>query len=84
MVEENINLKVDNQAAKNAIQDVTKDIDDLEKRIERISNARVNNNNTLSNTQVATAQGGLSDLYSDKTKLQQMLASVQKNGDTLV
>lgn len=82
MVEENINLKVDNQAAKDAIQDVTKDIDDLEKRIERISNARVNNNNTLSNKQVATAQGGLSDLYSDKTKLQQMLASVQKTGDT--
>lgn len=82
MVEENINLKVDNQAAKDAIQDVTKDIDDLEKLIERISNARVNNNNTLSNKQVATAQGGLSDLYSDKTKLQQMLASVQKTGDT--
>lgn len=82
MVEENINLKVDNQAAKDAIQDVTKDIDDLEKRIERISKARVNNNNTLSNKQVATAQGGLSDLYSDKTKLQQMLASVQKTGDT--
>ena len=74
MVEENINLKVDNQAAKDAVQDVTKDIDELEKRIERISNARVNNNNTLSNKQVATAQGGLSDLYSDKTKLQQMLA----------
>lgn len=84
MVEENINLKVDNQAAKDAIQDVTKDIDDLEKRIERISNARVNNNNTLSNKQVATAQGGLSDLYSDKTKLQQMLAGVQKTGDTEV
>lgn len=82
MVEENINLKVDNQAAKDAIKDVTKDIDELEKRIERISNARVNNNNTLSNKQVATAQGGLSDLYSDKTKLQQMLASVQKTGDT--
>ena len=48
MVEENINLKVDNQAAKDAIQDVTKDIDELEKRIERISNARVNNNNPLS------------------------------------
>ncbi|AIZ94634.1 lysin [Lactobacillus phage LfeInf] len=84
MVEENINLDVSNQAAKDAIQDVTKDIDELEKRIERISNARVNNNNTLSNKQVATAQGGLSDLYSDKTKLQQMLASVQKNGDTEV
>lgn len=82
MAEENINLKVDNQAAKDAIQDVTKDIDDLEKRIERISNAQVNNNNTLSNKQVATAQGGLSDLYSDKTQLQQMLASVQKTGDT--
>lgn len=82
MVEENINLKVDNQAAKDAIKDVTKDIDELEKRIERISNARVNNNNTLSNKQVATAQGGLSDLYSDKTQLQQMLASVQKTGDT--
>lgn len=82
MAEENINLKVDNQAAKDAIQDVTKDIDELEKRIERISNARVNNNNTLSNKQVATAQGGLSDLYSDKTQLQQMLASVQKTGDT--
>lgn len=82
MVEENINLDVNNQAAKDAIQDVTKDIDELEKRIERISNARVNNNNTLSNKQVATAQGGLSDLYSDKTKLQQMLASVQKTGDT--
>lgn len=82
MVEENINLKVDNQAAKDAISEVTKDIDDLEKRIERISNARLNNNNTLSNKQVATAQGGLSDLYSDKTKLQQMLASVQKTGDT--
>lgn len=82
MAEENINLKVDNQAAKDAIQDVTKDIDELEKRIERISNARVNNNNTLSNKQVATAQGGLSDLYSDKTKLQQMLAGVQKTGDT--
>ena len=82
MVEENINLKVDNQAAKDAISEVSKDIDDLEKRIERISNARVNNNNTLSNKQVATAQGGLSDLYSDKTKLQQMLASVQKTGDT--
>lgn len=84
MVEENINLKVDNQAAMDAISEVSKDIDDLEKRIERISNARVNNNNTLSNKQVATAQGGLSDLYSDKTKLQQMLASVQKNGDTEV
>lgn len=82
MVEENINLDVNNQAAKDAIKDVNKDIDELEKRIERISNARVNNNNTLSNKQVATAQGGLSDLYSDKTKLKQMLAGAQKNGDT--
>ena len=84
MVEENINLKVDNQAAKDAIKDVTKDIDELEKRIERISNARVNNNNTLSNKQVATAQGGLSDLYSDKEQLQRMLAGAQSSGNTEV
>lgn len=82
MVEENIDLKVNNEAARNAIQNVTKDIDDLEKRIERISNARINNNNTLSNKQVATAQGGLSDLYSDHEQLRLMLGKAQSSGNT--
>lgn len=84
MVEENINLNVDNQAAKDAIQSVTKDIDELEKRIERLSNARVNNNDTLSNKQVSTAQGGLSDLYSDHEQLRLLLGRAQSKGDTQV